>query len=154
MRLAIPCTKTGPITHSAAGRRRGPHAGPVLLRDWDLGSVLTNHKDHKSAIIREILNTYPWMKFILVGDSSQEDPEIYSAIVAEYPQRILAVYIRDVSKNPLRVQAINTLAEQVRLSECELVLAEDTLALATHAAAKGWIDPVRLADIREEKKKD
>ena len=114
--------------------------------------MLASHKDHKSGIIREILDTYPWMKFILVGDSSQEDPEIYSAIVAEYPHRILAVYIRDVSKNPLRVQAINALAEQVKLSECELVLGADTIAIATHAAAKGWIDPVRLADVREEKK--
>jgi phosphatidate phosphatase APP1 len=126
--------------------------GPLLLRDWDLGAALSGHKGHKSAIIREILDAYPWMKFILVGDSGQEDPEIYSAIVAEYPKRILAVYIRDVSKNPLRVQAINVLAEQVKSSECELVLGQDTLALATHAAAKGWIDPARLADVREEKK--
>jgi phosphatidate phosphatase APP1 len=128
--------------------------GPLQLRDWDLGSMLSGHKDHKSAIIREILETYPWMKFILVGDSSQEDPEIYSAIVAQYPQRILAVYIRDVSKNPLRIQAINVLAEQVKLGACELVVGEDTLALAMHAAAKGWIDPSRLADVREEKKKE
>jgi phosphatidate phosphatase APP1 len=128
--------------------------GPLLLRDWDLGSALSGHKDYKSALIREILAMYPWMKFILVGDSGQEDPEIYSAIVAEYPGRILAVYIRDVSKNPLRVQAINALAEQVKLSNSELVLGADTLALATHAAAKGWIDPVRLADVREEKKKE
>jgi len=128
--------------------------GPLLLRDWDLGSVLASHKDHKSAIIREILDTYPWMKFLLVGDSSQEDPEIYSAIVAEYPKRILAVYIRDVSRSPLRGQAINALAEQVKLSECELVLGADTMALATHAAAKGWIDPVRLADVRDEKKQE
>jgi phosphatidate phosphatase APP1 len=128
--------------------------GPLLLRDWDLGSALAGHTGHKSAIIREILDAYPWMKFILVGDSGQEDPEIYSAIVAEYPKRILAVYIRDVSKNPLRAQAINVLAEQVKSSECELVLGADTMALATHAAAKGWIDPSSLADVREEKKKE
>jgi hypothetical protein len=34
------------------------------------------------------------------------------------------------------------------------VVGEDTLALAMHAAAKGWIDPSRLADVREEKKKE
>lgn len=126
--------------------------GPLLLRDWDLTTVLASHTQHKSKIIHEILDAYPWMKFILVGDSSQEDPEIYSAIVAEYPSRILAVYIRDVSRNPLRVRAINTLAEQVKRSDCELVLGEDTVALATHAAAKGWIDPMRLAEVRDEKR--
>jgi phosphatidate phosphatase APP1 len=128
--------------------------GPMMLRDWDLASMLSSHSHHKSQIIRDILDAYPWMKFILVGDSGQEDPEIYAAIVAQYPARILAVYIRDVSKNPLRSAAIKLLAEQVLVSQSELVLAEDTFAIAQHAAAKGWIDPVHLADIREEKKKD
>ena len=127
-------------------------AGPLLLRDWDLRSALAGHSNHKSSIIREILDGYPWMKFILVGDSGQEDPEIYASIVAEYPGRILAVYIRDVSRTANRSAAIKVLADQVLLSDSELVLAEDTVAIAQHAAAKGWIDPTRLADIREEKK--
>jgi phosphatidate phosphatase APP1 len=123
-------------------------AGPLLLRDWDLTSALSGHSNHKSRNIRDILDAYPWMKFILVGDSGQEDPEIYSSIVAEYPNRILAVYIRDVSKNEKRSAAIAVLADQLRLATSELVLAGDTLALAQHAASKGWIDPSRLSDIR------
>jgi phosphatidate phosphatase APP1 len=127
-------------------------AGPLLLRDWDLTSALAGHSDHKSRHIRDILDAYPWMKFILVGDSGQEDPEIYSSIVAEYPNRILAVYIRDVSKSEKRSAAIAVLADQLRLAASELVLGEDTVALAQHAATRGWIDPSRLADIREEGK--
>ena len=126
--------------------------GPLQLRDWDLGSALQGHSRHKSTIIREILDAFPWMKFILIGDSGQEDPEIYSAIVAEYPGRVSAVYIRDVSRRATRSAAIKVLAEQVKVSASELVLAEDTLTLAQHAAAKGWIDPVRLSDVREERK--
>jgi phosphatidate phosphatase APP1 len=127
--------------------------GPLLLRDWDLSSALAGHSNHKAKIIHEILDAYPWMKFILVGDSGQEDPEIYASIVAEYPSRILAVYIRDVRKTAARSAAIATLAEQVRASASELVLADDTVALAQHAAAHGWIDPTHLADIRADSAK-
>ncbi|MGH9887892.1 MAG: App1 family protein [bacterium] len=127
-------------------------SGPLMLRDWDLGSVLSGgkHATHKSQIIREILDAFPWLKFILAGDSGQEDPEIYSSIVAEYPGRIQAVYIRDVSKSAGRSAAIKVLSQQVLVSQSELVLAEDTLTLAQHAASKGWIDPTRLADVRAE----
>jgi phosphatidate phosphatase APP1 len=39
---------------------------------------------------------YPHLNFVLIGDSGQEDPKIYREIVAIFPGRILAVYIRDV----------------------------------------------------------
>jgi phosphatidate phosphatase APP1 len=121
--------------------------GPMLLRDWDLSSALAGHAGHKSMLIREILDAYPWMHFILVGDSGQQDPEIYASIVNEYPGRIIAVYIRDVSRNDGRSAAISVLAEQMAGSQCSLVLASDTLTVARHAAEHGWIDPARLAEI-------
>jgi phosphatidate phosphatase APP1 len=121
--------------------------GPMLLRDWDLSSALAGHAGHKSLLIREILDAYPRMRFILVGDSGQEDPEIYAALVSEYAGRILAVYIRDVSQNAERSAAISALAEQMTGSQCSLVLAVDTLTVAKHAAEHGWIDPARLTEI-------
>jgi phosphatidate phosphatase APP1 len=125
-------------------------AGPMLLRDWDLASALSGHAGHKSLLIREILDAYPWMRFILVGDSGQEDAEIYAALVREYSGRILAVYIRDVSGTAERSAAIAALAEQMVGSPCSLVLAADTLSVARHAADHGWIDPARLAEIDDE----
>lgn len=126
--------------------RRIP-VGPMLLRDWDLSSALTGHAAHKSLLIREILDAYPWMHFILIGDSGQQDPEIYSALVSEYPDRILAVYIRDVSRDKKRSSAIAALAEQMTHTRCSLVMATDTLPVARHAAEHGWIDPGRLLEI-------
>ena len=122
-------------------------AGPMLLRDWDLTSALAGNVGHKSLLIREILDAYPWMKFILVGDSGQEDPEIYAKIVAEYPGRILAIYIRDVSRSVGRSESIALLAEQVAVAKSTLILAPDTLTVARHAAAQGWIDASRLDEI-------
>ena len=49
--------------------------------------------------ISRIMETYPDQKFILLGDDSQEDPNIYSAIVEHFPQNIYAVYLRHVLKS-------------------------------------------------------
>jgi phosphatidate phosphatase APP1 len=128
--------------------------GPMLLRDWDIGRDMLRTRDYKLAQIREILATYPALPFILVGDSGQEDPEIYGAIVREFPGRILAIYIRNVSQHPERSESIRVLAEQVREAGSTLLLADDTLTAARHAAAHGWIVEDSLGDIGSEKRAD
>ncbi len=128
--------------------------GPMLLRDWDIGRDLLLTRDHKLTQIRQILTTYPTLPFILVGDSGQEDPEIYGALVTEFPGRILAIYIRNVSPHPERSTAIRTLAEQVSAGGSTLLLADDTLAAARHAAAHGWISEHALGEIGAEKRAD
>ena len=129
-------------------------AGPLLLRDWDLGLSLLRNAGYKTGVIREILATYPLLPFILVGDSGQEDPEIYADIVATHPGRILAVYIRSVLRHPEDSPAIRELAERVSRAGSTLVLADDTLAAARHAAGQGWIREETLSDIAEEKRAD
>ena len=126
--------------------------GPLLLRDWDWSSALEGHRTHKSTLIREILDAYPWMSFILIGDSGQEDPEIYARLVHEYRNRILAVYIRDVSRTLARSAAIQALSAEIASAGSTLVLGDDTLSMAKHAAEHGWIDAARLAEIGEEKR--
>jgi phosphatidate phosphatase APP1 len=129
-------------------------AGPLLLRDWDLGPSLLRNAGYKTGVIHEILATYPLLPFILVGDSGQEDPDIYADIVATHPGRILAVYIRSVRKHPEDSPAIRELAERVSRAGSTLVLADDTLAAARHAAAHGWIREETLGGIGEEKRAD
>ena len=129
-------------------------AGPMLLRDWDIGRDFLRTRNHKLKQIRQILTTYPSLPFILVGDSGQEDPEIYGALVSEFPGRILAIYIRNVSPHPERSTAIQTLAEQVSIAGSTLLLADDTLSAARHAAAHGWISEHALGEIGSEKRAD
>ena len=129
-------------------------AGPLLLRDWDLRPSLLRNEAHKAGHIREILETYPSLPFILVGDSTQEDPEIYTRAVAAHPERILAVYIRNVEPGPERAVAISRLAAQVKAAGSTLVLADDTLTIASHAAAHGWIRRDALPGIRGDKAAD
>ena len=132
--------------------------GPVLfLRNYGISeeSIFPlHHREHKLGIIRQMLDYYPDLPFILVGDSGQEDPEIYAEVVALYPQRILAIYIRNVSLERARSESIRELAARVAEAGSTLILADDSLAMAEHAAAQGWISPAALKDIRAEKERD
>jgi phosphatidate phosphatase APP1 len=131
--------------------------GPIHLRDWDIGlNALSSHrlKSHKEPIIREILDLYGSTPFILIGDDSQKDPEIYRAILDAYPGRILAIYIRNVRATPERSASVQALAKEVIAAGSTLVLADDTFAAAKHAAEQGWIEASSLPSIHEEKRAD
>ncbi len=125
--------------------------GPVLLlRNWGVyrDEILpTRQREHKLGLIRPILDTYADLPFILLGDSSEADPEIYCTLVDQHPDRILAVYIRTVSPDPERARAIRALAQEVAAAGRELVLADDSLSMARHAARKGWIPYAALSDV-------
>lgn len=53
---------------------------------------------HKFRKIQNIVEFYPELQFILLGDDSQKDPEIYEQICAQYAANIRAVYIRQTRK--------------------------------------------------------
>ena len=129
--------------------------GPLMLRSWRGGGGFapSEHGSFKSREIRRILDMFPHLPFILIGDSGQEDPEIYYDIADAYPGRILGIYIRNVSRNPDRPEAISRLSNRVQELGSTLVLADDTLAAAQHAASRGWISPQTLPEIRSDKEK-
>jgi phosphatidate phosphatase APP1 len=136
---------------------QGIPAGPLTLRDWDLDrSALGSGRLHrfKDAAIREIMGAYPELPVILVGDSSQQDPEIYRDVVREFPERVLAIYIRDVKRTEERRAAIASLVSEIKAQQSVLVLADDTVAAARHAAEQGFIREDALPGISGEKRMD
>jgi phosphatidate phosphatase APP1 len=125
-------------------------AGPLLLRDYGLRTK----KDHKARAIENILTTYPALRFILIGDSGEQDPEIYSGILNRFPERIRVIYIRSIDRSPARLKAIEKLVEQVASTGCQLVLAQDSEFAAAHAAAEGLIPAAELSQVRLDKLAD
>jgi phosphatidate phosphatase APP1 len=73
--------------------------GPILLRDYGLYLRKTpeSYTHHKRLNLELLLNVYKDLKFVLIGDASQEDPYIYSHIRAKYPERIQSIRIRAVA---------------------------------------------------------
>lgn len=129
-------------------------AGPLLLQDYgvDLTKLIhESHHDHKLRSIRDVFDKYPHLPFLLIGDSGQADPEIYREVVRLYPDRVLAVYIRDVSHPPERDEAVRKLAAEIESANCRLLLAEETYPVAQDALANGWIEPGVLGEIESEK---
>jgi phosphatidate phosphatase APP1 len=117
--------------------------GPILfLREWGMtweSPLPRRSKGHKLELIRDMLTLYRDLPFVLIGDSGQRDPEIYAQIVHEHPRRVLAIYIRNVSRDPARLRAIEDLAMQVVDAGSTLLLAADSMAMAQHAAEHGLI---------------
>lgn len=54
--------------------------------------------DHKLRKIQNIIDFYPELQFILLGDDSQRDPEIYHEICKQFAANIRAVYIRQTRR--------------------------------------------------------
>jgi phosphatidate phosphatase APP1 len=71
---------------------------------WRSGQ--SKHGGKFTRIVR-VVEAYPHLQFVLCGDDSQKDPEIYQSVVAHFPGKILAVYIRRIHEaNSEKVQAI------------------------------------------------
>ncbi|MBD1395994.1 DUF2183 domain-containing protein [Pontibacter sp. JH31] len=131
--------------------------GPLLLRDFGLdenklGS--SDHMSHKFKEIENILITYPTLNFILIGDSGQQDAEIYAEVVRKYPGRVLAIYIRDVNIEKHTRKVVTIFDEFKESGEVEMVLVKETLEAAEHAAQCGYIYTEELPEIAKETQLD
>jgi phosphatidate phosphatase APP1 len=134
-----------------------PH-GPLFLGDWGLSPtqlVTAGHDDHKGRAIRDLLALYPRQRFVLIGDSGQEDPEIYSRIVHEHGDRVAAVYIRNLPLEDVeRPETVRRLAKEVEQAGSTLLLVDTTYEAAEHAADRGWISHKALGEIARAVGKD
>ncbi len=130
-------------------------AGPLLLRDIGFGddsALRGGHMGHKFKEIKQILEAYPNLQFVLIGDSGQEDPVIYKEVVQQFPNRILAIYIRDVQR-PEREQLAMKVSASIK-DVVEMLIVDNTAEAAEHAAKNGLIFTEAIPEIVEEKKED
>ncbi|SOD94971.1 App1 family protein [Spirosoma fluviale] len=137
-------------------RIQGIPKGPILLRELELSAKLLSsqgHHTHKLSMIRKVLDVNPQLPFVLIGDSGQQDPEIYTQVVRENPGRILAIYIRDVTPDQ-RDESIRELIRTTEASKVPMLLVADTVAAAEHAASLGLIDPDTIPEIRADRRAD
>ena len=125
--------------------------GPLLLKDYGDHTLFASrdHYGHKRAAIERIFETYPGLDFVLIGDSGEQDPEIYSALVHDHPRRVRVIYIRAMhSGDAARGASIDALIEAVRPTGTQLVLVPDSAFAAAHAAGEGLIAAQALSDVR------
>ncbi len=133
--------------------------GPLMLRDYGIDeNKLIAEKGHRHKLEKaeRIIAAYPDLPFVLIGDSGQDDAEIYAEVAHRHGDRIAAVYIRDVdpgneSKHDERVDGfIDNVAE----TGVPMLRAVDSLAMAEHAAEVGLITHEDVAAVAENVDRD
>ncbi|WP_299889170.1 App1 family protein [uncultured Lacinutrix sp.] len=112
--------------------------GPILLRSFSniLKRKSENDKPQKQKEIINLLKTYPSLPFILIGDSGEHDPDIYIEIAEQFPNRIIAIYLRSV-KHKKKMLRVENLLENFKLVPALLV--ETSEQAIMHAKNNGFI---------------
>ena len=64
---------------------------------WHTVLGLEHTNTHKTEVIESLLHDFPERTWVLIGDTGEQDPEIYGAIARAYPERIRMILLRDVT---------------------------------------------------------
>ena len=133
---------------------RGFPFGPLLLTDWGPGRgnlFRIGAREHKLGLIGRILAEHPEMELLLVGDTGQLDPEIYATAAREHPGRIRAIYVRRTGVlNPGRAAEVDALADETTAAGVPMLVVDDSVEIAEHAASLGLLDAAQVEEVRRE----
>lgn len=133
--------------------------GPMLLRDVGIDRtkfIKEKGHGHKQRKAMRLLEEFPDLPFILVGDSGQEDPEIYAAVVERFPGRVRAIYIRDVDPD-MDSELDRKAKESASRTEAfgvPMIFASDSRIISDHARDLGLIAAEAVQEIVLETVKD
>ena len=72
----------------------------IRIKDETFLNLFKSGLVTKPIAIRSIMDRYPNRKFILVGDSGEQDAQAYAKIAKEYPGQIIKILIRNVHADP------------------------------------------------------
>lgn len=74
-------------------------AGALLLTDWGPTRQrwFRSGQDHKNNNLRRLAKEFPDIRWLLIGDDGQHDPEIYKNFVEHHAAQTAAVAIRELS---------------------------------------------------------
>lgn len=80
-------------------RRHIYPGGPLLLTDWGPTHErwFRSGRQHKELALRQLAIEFPKIRWLLVGDDGQHDPDIYDAFAREHPEQVSAIAIRQLS---------------------------------------------------------
>jgi phosphatidate phosphatase APP1 len=131
--------------------RTGFPPGPLLLTDWGPTGdrFFRSGQAHKRAALRQLLQEFPEMRWLLIGDSGQHDAQVYADIAREFPSRVQAIYVRDVGVHAAaKARQVEALATELAPAGVPMLLVADSTTIALHAQGLGLIDDAGVAAVR------
>ena len=127
---------------------KGFPKAPIFLRDVGLpyagGSPSA---EHKARSLQRLLEDFPTVSFVLVGDSGEHDADIYNEAANANPGRVKAVVIRNV-KNDANAHRIERMFAR-RPPGDHFYLVRDSVEAAQRLATLGLLDETQVARVRE-----
>lgn len=133
-------------------RVHGIPGGPLLLRNWDASPrrlVGMKHGDHKLVRLRHLLEVHDTLPWVFIGDSGQEDPEIYRDVALACPGRVRAIYIRSVVAGS-RADEVRAIRDELAEHGVAMLLVDEKTEAAAHAAEHGLITRAALEEMRRQ----
>ena len=111
--------------------------GPILLRDYgiDPSGAFSNHK---LSTITHILEMYPDLPFIMLGDTASKDGDFYVELAQRFPGKIKAIYIRQTRDNR-NARRMKKLIESQ--TDIVAVMVERSAEMEAHARSVGLLSP-------------
>lgn len=79
--------------------RNGYPKGTFLLTDWGPtpDRWFRSGSQHKVNTLKRLAAEFPHIRWILIGDDGQRDPEIYNGFAVRYPHNVEAILIRNLT---------------------------------------------------------
>ncbi|MGV0993619.1 MAG: phosphatase domain-containing protein [Mycobacterium sp.] len=127
--------------------------GPMFLTDWGPTEryLRRSGAEHKRTAIRRLLEAYPSMQFVLIGDSGQRDALTYEEMAREFPGRVDLILIRQVGDDDDdRNIAVRERATALRAEGIPLHLVTDALQATELAQSLNLCDDETLREVRTE----
>ena len=126
--------------------------GPMLLKDFGLSQsrwLAGGHHDYKMEMIEGLLDRYPRLPFLFIGDSGQRDAFVARDLAERHPGRIAAIYIREIDGGSER-DAVQQALEAAERLGVDTACGPDLWVAAQHAAERGWLPDEDLARVHRE----
>jgi len=119
-------------------RRYGYPRGALLLTDWGPTNTgwFRSGPEHKRTCVRRLVVDLPHVRWVLIGDDGQRDPQIYAELVRERPDAVRAVLIRELTV-PEHVLAHGTPVPRPGVERAEQTQVDETGTVPVLQGADG-----------------
>lgn len=76
------------------------HMKLFRLQDRTRTSLFGLQEEYKRGVIEPLLKRFPKDRFVLVGDSGEQDHKIYANLFRDYPEQVSHIFIRNATDEP------------------------------------------------------
>ncbi len=106
------------------------HLRTFRLQDGSSNELLGSPKDYKLRTIEPILQAFPNRKFVLVGDSGEQDPEVYGELARRRPGQVRLIAVRNITQETLGNVRLAAAFREVPAERCLLFREPSELPVA------------------------